>query len=433
MRYWWVLRRNPELAKMWLAQVISLMGDWFNTVVLSTLVADYSDGSGLAISLFLLARFVPPLFVSPFAGVIADRFNRKTLIVLTNFLRALIVPLFLLANSPDLLWLVYLVTIAQFSLSALFETAQSAIIPALVKPEDLVDANTLLSITWSSMLAIGAVLGGIFAYFFGVSASLVADAITFVLAGLLTMTVVYQPEHLRNLETGKLKNDEKPKHDDTSFREGLRFALQTPQMLAGLFIKFGISLGNIDTLLTIFATQIFIMGNNGEVSLGIFYSVFGVGAFIAPIALNRINDGSVARMRRLVILGFISICVSWVFLGNSATMLLACVAILLRAMGGSLNWTYSTIIIQKTAPDDKMGRMFSLDWMGFHLATVLSTLTHGALIDMAGAENVRSIAIATGFFSLIPLAVWAYAVWYLEKREINQPYYDSLPVPVAGD
>ncbi len=426
MRYWQVLKRNPELAKMWLAQVISLMGDWFNTVVLSTLVAQYSNGSGLAISLFLMARFVPPLFVGPFTGVIVDRFNRKTVLILTNFLRALVVPLFLLANSPDMLWVIYGVTIIQFCLSALFEPAQSAIIPSLVKEEDLVDANTLLSITWSSMLAIGAVLGGVFAYFFGVQASLLADAATFLLAGALTVWVKYTPEQ-------RQKIGEKAKREDTSFGEGVRFALKTPQMLAGLFVKFGQSFGNIDTLLTVFATQIFIMGNNGEVSLGIFYSVFGVGAFIAPLLMNWLNDGSVARMRRLVIVGFLALCLGWVLLGNAATMILACVAIFFRAIGGSLNWTYSTIIIQKTAPDNKLGRMFSLDWMGFHLATVASTLAHGSLVDLWGAERVRDIAFATGIVSLLPLGIWLCTVWYLEKREVTQPYYESLPVSVAGD
>jgi MFS family permease len=114
-------------------------------------------------------------------------------------------------------------------------------------------------------------------------------------------------------------------------------------------------------------------------------------------------------------------------------MLIACVAIFFRAIGGSINWTYSTIIVQKTAPDAKLGRMFSLDWMGFHLATVGSTLVHGSLIDAFGAEQVHNIAFATGIVSLLPLAIWVFMVWYLEKREIRQPYYEPLPVSVTGD
>ena len=68
--YWQLLKDNPQLTKLWLAQVISLTGDWFNTVVLSTLVAQYTEGSGLAVSIFLMSRFLPPLLVSPIKGAI---------------------------------------------------------------------------------------------------------------------------------------------------------------------------------------------------------------------------------------------------------------------------------------------------------------------------------------------------------------------------
>jgi MFS family permease len=83
-----------------------------------------------------------------------------------------------------------------------------------------------------------------------------------------------------------------------------------------------------------------------------------------------------------------------------------CVGLFIRAVGGSVNWTYSTIIIQKTAPDAKLGRMFALDLAGFQLATVLSTLVHGALVDLVGLDQLWRIAAATGMVSLLPLVLW---------------------------
>ncbi|MCA9890460.1 MAG: MFS transporter, partial [Anaerolineae bacterium] len=264
-RYWRLLSRNSEFTKLWFSQVISLTGDWFSTVVLSTLVAAYTEGSGLAVSLYLMARFLPPLLVSPFAGVLVDRFNRKHLLIWSNLLRALIVPLFLLVTGPEHLWIIYAVTVAQFALSSIFEPGQSAIIPALTHPDDLVEANTLVSVTWSVMLALGAVMGGLFAYIFGTQAALLADAVTFAVAGGLIMWVEYQPEMGRKLQ--KEMEIQKEEVEDTSFMEGLRYALRTPQILAALFVKFGGSVGNVDTLVTIVATQLFVLGTNGEVSL----------------------------------------------------------------------------------------------------------------------------------------------------------------------
>ena len=96
-RYLRLLRENPEYTKLWLAQVISLTGDWFNTIVLIGLISQYSNNSALAISLFLTLRVLPPLVFGPFAGVLLDRFNRKHILMWSNLLRALIVPLYLFA------------------------------------------------------------------------------------------------------------------------------------------------------------------------------------------------------------------------------------------------------------------------------------------------------------------------------------------------
>ncbi|MGB1286109.1 MAG: MFS transporter, partial [Aggregatilineales bacterium] len=406
--YFQLLRENPGLTKLWLAQVISLTGDWFTAVVLAALVSDYSDGSGRAISLYLLLRFIPPMLISPYSGVLVDRFNRKQIMFLSNLLRFFTVPFFLLATTPDRLWIIYVVTFIQFTLSAFFEPAQSAIIPALVKPGKLVEANTLATVTWSVMLAGGAIIGGVFASVFGSVAALTLDAFTFLIAAGFIMWIDYDPaaglKHRKAQETEaeKAKNDEE---EDTSFMEGIRYILRTPEMAAALFIKFGQSVGNIDTLVIVFATQLFVLGD-GKISLALTYSAFGIGAVIGPMLTNRANDGSVWQLRRLVIVGFIGTFICWFALGAAASLWMVCLALLLRGMGGSINWTYSTILIQKTAPDRKLGRMFSMDWTGYYVASMLSTLLHGAIIDAVGTEFINEVAFATGFVAFIPLVIW---------------------------
>lgn len=414
--YWQLLKDNPQLTKLWLAQVISLTGDWFNTVVLSTLVAQYTEGSGLAVSIFLMSRFLPPLLVSPFAGVLVDRFNRKQLLIWSNVLRALIVPLFLFATGPEHLWLIYAVTIAQFTLSAIFEPGQSAIIPALTRPHQLVEANTLTSVTWSVMLALGAVLGGGFSYVFGPQAALLADAATFAVAAALLAWIKYDPALGRKIQKA-IENQQPTEEEDTTFMEGIRYVLKTPQMLAALFVKFGQSIGNMDTLITIAATQLFVIGNGGEVSLGMLYSAFGLGAFVGPMLTNRINDGTVRRMRRLIIIGYAAIVVGWLMWGFTSVFPLVLLAVFVRGTGGSINWTYSVIIIQKTAPDAKLGRMFALDYAGFQIATVISTLVHGWLIDQVPLEDLNWVILGTGLVAGLPLLAWIWIVSALEKRE----------------
>ena len=105
-------------------------------------------------------------------------------------------------------------------------------------------------------------------------------------------------------------------------------------------------------------------------------------------------------------------------------LIIAALALMVRAAGGSATWTYSSTIIQISVPDSYLGRVFSLDWAAFYLAITISTLVTGILIDTLGSDNIRAITIGTGLLSLIPLVLWAATVAWLEKNKI-------VPIPVG--
>jgi MFS family permease len=439
-----LLRQNRDFRLLWFAQIVSLLGDWFNTIALSALVVAYADGSGLALSIFLLARFLPPLLIGPIAGVLVDRFDRLKILIYCNVLRTGVVLLFLFADTPDKLWLIYLLTIIQFALSAFFEPGQSAVLPALVQTKDLVAANTLSSVTWSAMLALGAVIGGVVAALFGTAIALIIDAMTFALAGWLISQIHYvQPEKPPQTHHHRQQG---------SFMNGVRYLKQHPSTLMTILIKGGNSIGNVDTLMTIFATQVFIIGMGGQISLGIMYSAFGVGAVLGPFLLNKVNDGSIKRMRQLVFIGFLWSLLGWLVLGASATLFMVCMALILRAMGGSVNWTYSQVLIQKSVPDAYLGRVFSLDLAFFQLITVISTLAHGAWVDSLNqsitpplltlnntlfsehlslllygsvANNLSLISFVTGILSLLPLLIWGVAFPRMNGKETTEIHTQS--------
>jgi len=432
-----LLQKNRDFTYLWMAQVVSLLGDWFNTIALSALVARFTDGSGIAISAFLMARFLPPLIVGPFAGVLVDRFDRKMILIYSNILRTAIVLMFLFATTPDLLWLIYVLTIAQFSISALFEPGQSAIIPSLIKREDLVIANTLTSITWSVMLALGAIIGGIVGALFGTMVALIIDAMTFALAAFFIWLIDVPPR----IDTPQDDGDT----DTGNLLSGLRYLRRNPATIAVMLVKGGGSLGNTDTLMTIYATEIFILGTDGQLSLGVLYSAVGFGAILGPVVLNRFNNGSIFRMSQLISIGFALAVIGWVILGGGATLILVALGLLIRAMGVSANWTYSSVILQKTVPDRYLGRVFALDLAVFQLAMVLSIIVHGGLIDLLSQQATRDapfmnlhadstladsldlfnalvtsdlafLTFGTALISLIPLAVWLAVMPRIKRR-----------------
>ena len=411
--YWRLLRNNPDFTRLWLAQVISLLGDWFNTIVLAVLVEKYSGGSGLAVSLFLLARFVPPMLVGPWAGVLVDRLDRKRLLILSDLLRALVVLLLLLADEPQMLWLVYVLTALQFTFSAVFEPGRNALLPALLPKEGLVLANTLGSVTWSTMLAAGAIAGGIVASQLGTSAALVIDSLTFLVSALLIMSIrantsvsVGAREVVKAVET----------EESRGLREGLRYLRRSPATLAVLLVKAGISLGSVDTVMIIYASQLFKMGEDNSTPLSIMYAAFGAGAVAGPLLLNRFNDGQVHVMRRLIRFGFLFMSLGWLMMSGAGTLPLVALALTLRAMGTSICWTYSSVIIQKSVPDRYLGRMFSLDMTSFQFVGACSILLTGLLIDFFGVAQVRQVVLVLATISLVPLTLWSLLVPRLEAH-----------------
>lgn len=127
-----LLRQRPQVRLLWLAQVVSLLGDWFGTIAAIILVNRYTD-SGLAVSLLFLARGIPPFLFGPIVGVAADRYNRKRLLVMTDLLQAVVGLSFLLVIRFESVALLYAVTTLQFTLAAFFEPARAAILPNLVE------------------------------------------------------------------------------------------------------------------------------------------------------------------------------------------------------------------------------------------------------------------------------------------------------------
>ncbi len=418
MDYIRLLRSNPDFAKLWAAQVVSLLGDWFNTIVISALIVVYTEGTnyqGIAVSGYLIARLIPPLLMRPYAGVLADRFDRKRLLIISDVLRAIaVLGLLIATQGPEYLPLIYVFTVLQFLIASIFEPARNALMPSVLYRDQLVLGNTLSSITWSAMLAIGAIIGGIVAELFGIQVALIIDSGTFLLSAVIVMTLTV-PE-TPSSEIGEKARVVLDKSKRT-FLDGVRYLFKHPATAAAIFVKSGLSIGSVDAVLIIYGTQLFVIGDQGTTSLAILWTAFGVGSIIGPIITNRFSDGSVRVLRRLVIVGFMMVITGWILWGLSPSLELAVLAVMVRAMGGSVNWTYSSVIIQKIVPDEYLGRMFSLDFAGFELVQGISAITVGILIDAVGTGNVSVIVLGTGILSFIPFTIWIWAVQQLDKRE----------------
>src|SRR2546430_13258673 len=99
-----LLRSNRGFRFLWLGQVVSQMGDWFDTVAVYT-IALRLTGSSRSVALIMVARFLPTVVLGPLAGVIADRFSRRAIMIGSDIMRAIVVLGFLFVRRPDQMWL----------------------------------------------------------------------------------------------------------------------------------------------------------------------------------------------------------------------------------------------------------------------------------------------------------------------------------------
>jgi len=183
-----LVRNNPNFRKLWIGQIISLLGDWFNLIASASLIAMLTE-SGFAVGSLFVIRLLAPFLVSPIAGVVADYFSRKRVLILCDIARALVVLGFLFVREPDQVWLLYLLTAAQLAVSGFFYPARTAWLPDLVSKDEIGTANALSSSTWSVMLAFGAALGGLVSGFFGVYLAFIVDSATFLLSAVVILQI----------------------------------------------------------------------------------------------------------------------------------------------------------------------------------------------------------------------------------------------------
>ncbi len=359
-------------------------------------------GSGAAISYLFLARFLPLFFASPVAGVVADRYSRRMIMIVSDVLRALTVLGFLLIRSDELIWLFYLLTIIQFTLSAFFTPAQTALLPKVVDEDDLVAANALDGFTWSSMLAVGAMLGGLATAYLGITAAFVIDAFTFLLSAWfvsridLPRTTAHERLAQANQGSGLFE-----------FVGGLRYLAGRPFILGLALVKAGGALiwGAINVVEIPLAETVFPLNGNGTLTLGIIYAATGIGTALGPILLRQWMGDSRAASLRAITLSFVMLTLGVTGLGLANMLPMIVVMTVVRGIGSGAAWVFSSALLQKLVTDEYRGRVFAFEFAILTLTQSFSVLWAGFAMDSLGLD-VQQVLLSMGVVGVAITLIW---------------------------
>lgn len=396
-----LLRTNRNFRQLWLGQVVSQMGDWFNTIALYTIILNLT-GSGRDVGLLLVARFLPSFVFGPLSGVVADRFSRRTIMIVSDLLRALVVLGFLFVRRADQLWIIYVLTVVQLGLSTFFEPAKTAAIPSVVSDRELLSANAISSVTWSVMLTLGAAIGGVLTGWFGTDVAFILDAATFLLSALLIARIRIPAREPR--EKSKLSVRNALGISETI--EGIRYVKDRPRVLAMLLVKPAWGLGGgILTLLAVFGERIFPVGNSAATGIGVLFAARGIGTAVGPIVARRVSGEGKERMQASIGIAFLIGGLFYIAFGVSTSFVFALLVLGIAHCGGSILWVFSTVLLQRGVEDNFRGRVFAAELALLTLTMAASNYATGEMLDRFKLSP-RLVTIGIGILFVVPGVLW---------------------------
>ena len=397
--YFPLLKQNPSFRNLWYGQVISELGNWVNSIALYALILQLT-GSGMAMAAAMMAKLLPMVIISPFAGVVIDRMDRRTVLIASDILRCFTVLCFLIVESREDLWLVYALTLFEVALTGFFEPARSAILPSIVAKSHLVTANAISGATWSIMLTLGAALGGFVVSLFGVKVAFILDALTYLLSAWFIIKISYP----------NTKSEEPIKKNNSSGIKGLleggRYLISHPIVLALALLKSGMAIkGGIMTLIPLFANRLWSDPAAVSVAVGIMFSSRGIGSAIGPILIRKWLGESPKILQGSILAAFFLGSLALLAFSFSKNLWLTSLCIGLSGMFGSIVWVFSTALIHLEADRQFLGRIFGIEMALLTLIMGISNGVVGVAID--GLQmTIQSVILWMSGLYMIPGILW---------------------------
>jgi MFS family permease len=373
--------------RLWIGQGISFVGDAVSMVALVILVV-HLTGSASAVGGALVARLLPTI-ASPLAGVLADRVDRRVVLVASDLARAVLILGLVFAKDLVAIYvLVFLMGLAR----TVFNPTVRAAFPSVVGEGDLTRANALIGGTFSTSIMVGPALGGLLVARIGVDAAFLADAATYLVSAVL-LSRIPLPRPRRESEEAE------------GFVRELRSGFG---YLIGTRVPLAIVVGAFLTILTINATvpaEVFLARETfgaGDAGYGLLVSLWGGGMVLGSAMMAVLGD----RIN-LVLLYFLSIFVgacALVGTGFAPAFVFALGALTVEGVATGIDNVATDTILQKRVPDAFLGRVFSIRFLGYTAGEALAYPAGGLLVDAVGPRSTYLLAgIATATAGLLVL------------------------------
>jgi MFS family permease len=385
-----VLTRNRDFRNLFAADLIGLGADWFVMIPLLTLLPRLT-GSGLWGALVLAADTGVTALLLPYTGTVADRLDRRRILIAADIAMAGCALALLLVRTPGTAWVALVAVGAIAVAKAFFAPAAQAALPNVVDAADLTAANALSGSAWGTMVVIGASLGGIASEAFG-------PYPCFGLAAALLATSALQVRRVRRaMQAERAATASRP---FAAIAEALQYIRRNHRVASLVTVKSAVGLGN--GVLTLFPVLAATLGA-GPLGTGLLFAARGLGALLGPLLLRRVLSHRAWLLPGLA-LSMAAYGLAYIGVSLLTWFPLVLAGVVLAHLGGGGNWMMSNFVLQAEVPDALRGRVFATDFMLATLSVAASQLAVGAFVDRA---DPRLLVAACGTVTLLYSAGWA--------------------------
>ena len=377
------MKQQRNISLLWLAQIISATGDALYQIALFWLVLDIT-GSSTITGLIAMAAFLPAMLFGLYAGVIADKYNRKLIMIFSNLSQALtviIIPIILYFGYENML-LIGILAFVRASFSTFFPPALNALVPMITSKDRLISVNSILATSGQLAYLIGPLAAGLILSVVSIQSLFIIDSTSFLIA-ILILSFIILPARTK-----------KPEKQFSSIQEifsGIKYA-EEHKPLGALFILTIIN--NFFIMGPAFVGMLILVKDalGGSASQYAFVEAglaFGmlIGSIFVYRIKNRINIG------KLLLIGMILDGITYSLMYFAGSVNYVFIFIVIHALGIPMITISRTAIIQKHSPNKYHGRLFSL----VHLSVIGVTALSAAVIGIvANYIDIKIIFLFIG-------------------------------------
>ncbi|MHB8443344.1 MAG: MFS transporter [Patescibacteria group bacterium] len=387
----------------WTTQFLSGIGTWAQAIAQSWLILDLTH-SAIALGIITMLQFFPMLLFSLFGGVVADRFERRQLLVFTQIilaLQAIILSILVITHNITILEVGFLALLLGTT-NALNGPAQQAFVPELVGKELVPNAVALNSVQFNTSRMIGGAIGGIAIALWGIPGALFFNAASFIPT--IIVLIVIRPAYTT------IKTYLKKTSAITELKEGLGYSLSNLSIrkIVLLFGVIGLLGFNWQVAVPLIAR--FSLHKN-VTAFGDLMAALGAGSLIGAIIQTRNSNASEKR----IILGGIALGISLLLLGLSHSYILSLLLLVIAGFSGIIASVTTNTRLQLITPDKFRGRI-----MGIYILLMGGTTPIGAFLfgEIAGNFNTGIALMIFGGITVLAIAIIAITNHHIETNNL---------------